>query len=130
MKRKRFWLPVRVVLILAIALSIAQAPAKAAFHLWQIQEVFTNASGSVQFVEMWDPNPFETSMTGLSIKATVGATTKTFTFPSFPNKNTQMHSVLIATSGFGSLAGGVNPDFTFSQSSTSISGSFFDPNAS
>ena len=37
---------------------------------------------------------------------------------------------MIGTTGFGSLAGGVTPDFLFSQSSTPISGSFFDPNAS
>ena len=108
----------------------ANPTARAAFHLWQIQEVFTNSSGSVQFIELWDNNPGETLMTGMTVTSTVGATTKTFKFPSFPNKNTQMHSVLIATTGFGSLSGGVTPDFLFSQSSTPISGSFFDPNAS
>ena len=60
---------------------------EAAFHLWQIQEVFTNASGSVQFIELWDNNPGETFMAGKTVTATVGSTTKTFAFPSDPNKD-------------------------------------------
>src|SRR4051794_17614189 len=112
MKNNRFELRVHIIVAIAVVLCTAHSPAIAAFHLWQIQEAFTNADGSVQFIEMWDPNPFETAMTGQSIKATVGSTMKTFTFPSFPNKNTQTQSVLIATSGFGTLAGAVTPDFT------------------
>src|SRR6476660_7423875 len=103
---------IRVALVIVLSLCATPPAARAFFHLWQIQEVFTNTDGSVQFVEMWDPNPGETVMTGKTITATVGSTTKTFTFPSFPNKNTQKQSVLIATTGFGSLTGGVTPDFT------------------
>ena len=31
--------------------------AEASFHLWKVQEVFTNADGSVQFIELFNNNP-------------------------------------------------------------------------
>ena len=33
--------------------------AQAAFHLWQINEIFSNASGTVQFIELFDANSGE-----------------------------------------------------------------------
>lgn len=101
---------------------------QAAFHLWQVKEAFSNADGSVQFVEMFDSFGGETSVNGFTLKANSDGNIKTFTFPGNLTMNTP-GSLLIATSGFGSLPGGVTPDFTFSQSTTPISGSFFSPNA-
>jgi hypothetical protein len=116
--------------ILATFISLAgiQSSAHAAFHLWNVKEVFTNASGTVQFIEMFDSFGGETAVNGFSLVANSDGNIKTFTFPSNLSLNTP-GSLLIATSGFGSLPGGVTPDFTFSQSTTPISGSFFNPNA-
>jgi serralysin len=99
--------------------------AKAAFHLWQVKEVFSNANGSVQFVEMHDDFGGETSVGGFTLTANSDGNIKTFTFPS--NISSTPGSMLIATTGFGSLPGGVTPDFTFSQGG--VSGTFFNPNA-
>jgi hypothetical protein len=120
----------RLAAALATIISLAgiQTSAHAAFHLWNVKEVFTNASGSVQFIEMFDSFGGETLMNGFSLTANSDGNIKTFTFPSNLSLNTP-GSLLIATSGFGSLPGGVTPDFTFSQSTTPISGSFFNPNA-
>src|SRR5262245_6748189 len=104
-------------------------PSCGAFHLWQVREAFTNADGSVQFIEMFDSFAGETLMAGKTLTANSDGTIKTFTFPSDLTLPTDNHALLIATTGFGSLTGGVTPDFTFSQSTTPISGSFFDPNA-
>jgi hypothetical protein len=93
-----------------------------------VKEAFTSADGSVQFVEMFDSFGGETSVSGFTLKANSDGNIKTFTFPGNLTMNTP-GSLLIATSGFGSLPGGVTPDFTFSQSTTPISGSFFNPNA-
>ena len=41
-------------LVIFTFLAGAIPSANAAFHLWHVKEVFTNASGSVQFVEMFD----------------------------------------------------------------------------
>jgi hypothetical protein len=97
-----------------------------AFHLWQVKEVFSNADGSVQFIEMFDSFGGETFVNGLTLTANSDGNLKTFTFPSNLSNNTP-GSLLIATSGFGSLAGGVTPDFAFNQGG--VSGAFFNPNA-
>jgi serralysin len=108
---------------LAIALSLggASPTARAAFHLWQIQEVFTNASGTVQFIEMHDNNLGETSTNGFTLSANSDGNVKTIALTTLAHPTPG--SLLFATSGFGSLAGGVTPDFTFS------SAPFFNPNA-
>jgi serralysin len=112
----------------ATVFGVATRSAEAAFHLWQVKEVFTNASGSVQFVEMFDSFGGETLTGGFTLTANSDGNTKTFTFPGNLPTNTP-GSLLIATTGFGSLPGGVTPDFTFDQSSTPFIGSFFNPNA-
>jgi serralysin len=110
-----------------IALACGASSTKAAFHLWQIREAFTNADGSVQFVELFDSFPGEIFIGGFALTANSDGNIKTFTFPS--NISSTPGAMLIATSGFGSLPGGVNPDFTFSQSDSPFSGPFFDPYA-
>ena len=41
-------------LVIFAFLAGANPTVKAAFHLWNVKEVFSNADGSVQFVEMFD----------------------------------------------------------------------------
>ena len=118
----------RVVLSLTMAATfILSVPtSRAAFHLWQVKEAYSNADGSVQFIEMFDSFGGETSVGGFTLTANSDGNIKTFTFPSNLSLNTP-GSLLIATSGFGSLPGGVAPDFTFNQGG--VSGQFFNPNA-
>ncbi|HVZ44257.1 MAG TPA: hypothetical protein VHA82_10650 [Ramlibacter sp.] len=82
------------------------------FHLYDITELFSNASGAVQFIELHVDNfDGESFWAGQSITVRDGATTHTFTFPSnLPNQNTANTSVLLATQGFADL-GLVTPDF-------------------
>ena len=124
--RQRFYLASFIAV--SIAFGAPTRSAKAAFHLWQVKEVFSNADGSVQFVEMSDSFSGEVFTGGLTLTANSDGNIKTFTFPSNLSGSTP-GSLLIATSGFGALPGGVTPEFTFSQSTTPISGSFFNPNA-
>src|SRR4051812_6339757 len=100
--------------------------ASAAFHLWNVKEIFTNASGSVQFIEMFDNNAGEVFTNGFTLTANSDGVIKTFTFPSNLTGNTPGH-LLIAVNGFSSLPGAVTPDFTFSQGG--VSGNFFNPTA-
>src|SRR4051794_38189112 len=55
-KQRSTMAPLRCATLLALLLFASLAgttpSANAAFHLWQVKEVFSNASGSVQFVEM------------------------------------------------------------------------------
>jgi hypothetical protein len=117
-----------ITLVIVALLAGATPTVNAAFHLWQVKEVFTNVSGSVQFVEMFDSFSGETLVNGATLTANSDGNIKTFKFPGNLSNPTP-GSLLIATTGFGSLPGGVTPDFTFDQSTTPFTGSFFNPNA-
>jgi hypothetical protein len=96
------------------ALMLAAPAAYAEFHLFQIEQLFSNADGSVQFVVMheftgsngenfWANNSF--------VSMHAGTPNKTFTFPSnLPSAGTANKRVLIATQGFAAL-GIVTPDY-------------------
>jgi hypothetical protein len=94
--------------VLAIALGLfAATTAQAGHHLWVFSEIFSNASGTIQYVEMSCP---ANSEAGLGPFTVVGASTFNFV-TNLPNTSTANTHILIATSGFGSLAGGVTPDY-------------------
>src|SRR5262245_48502132 len=114
-----------IVLVATLGISL---PARGAFHLWHVKEVFTSADGNVQFIEMFDSFAFETAVSGFNLTANSDGNIKTFKFPGNLPLNTP-GSLLIATTGFGSLSGGVTPDFTFDQSALPFTGPFFNPNA-
>jgi hypothetical protein len=115
-------------LVIFAFLAGANPAVHAAFHLWNVKEVFSNADGSVQFVELFDNNPGETFVSGFKLRSNSDGVIKEFTFPGSLVNSTPGH-MLIATSGFGSLTGAVTPTFTFDQSSTALTLPFFNPNA-
>ena len=88
------------------------------FHAWVFTEFFSNADGSIQFIEMHTTLSTESQASGGQIRTTSG---KTFSFPGNLSGNTTNRRVLIATPGFSTLSGGVPPDFTLPSTS------FFNP---
>ncbi|MCA9446613.1 MAG: hypothetical protein KC931_05825 [Candidatus Omnitrophica bacterium] len=95
--------------VFACALSIA--PAHAVFHLWDISEIYTNADGTIQYIELFTTSNSQQFLTDHDIKATQGGETNTFIFPSDSGSPTANQHLLIATSGFSALPGAVTPDF-------------------
>ncbi|NRF70176.1 calcium-binding protein [Aquincola sp. S2] len=82
-----------------------------AFHLYDITELFSNANGSVQFIELRTGANGESFWSGQTITVTQGASVHTFTFPgNLPSTQTANTSVLLATQGFANL-GIVTPNF-------------------
>src|SRR3990172_391829 len=89
-----------------------------AFHLYDINELYSNPDGSVQFIELAVGNvDGESFWQGHTISVTqpadsgYGTTTHSFVFPSnLPSSATANTKVLIATQGFANL-GIVTPDF-------------------
>src|SRR2546425_2689000 len=98
---------------LAAFCAVCAVPAQAAFHLFRIAEVYSNADGSVQYVVIREATGSngENFWAGLQIRTTNAAgVIKTFTVPSnLPSSSTASRSVLIATAGFASL-GLATPD--------------------
>jgi hypothetical protein len=94
--------------------ALASVPALAAFHLFRIDQVYSNADGTVQYVVMREATGSngESFWAGNPLTTTSGGTTKQFTFPAnLPSTATASRSVLIATPGFAAL-GLVAPDYT------------------
>jgi hypothetical protein len=117
-----------VCLFALATLTWCATPARAVFHLWQIKEVFSNADGSVQFIEMFDSFNSENSVAGQTLRTISDGVTKNFTIVgNLPNPSTAGRHMLFATPGFSALAGGITPDRTLPD--PSVSGPFFNPNA-
>jgi hypothetical protein len=95
-------------LLWAAFLSFATA-ALAGEHTWDVNEVFSDASGNIQFVELWEANgtPGETAVDG----NTMSSNTKSFVIsgPSLVAPTTNKF-FLMATPGFAALAGAPTPD--------------------
>ena len=95
------------VLLSLVGLTFAPS-AQAGHHLWKMTEAFSNASGSTQFVELFCTATGENALGAFSI----GSTTHTLNFvTNLPPNNTLNAWMIVATSNFGSLPGGVTPDY-------------------
>jgi hypothetical protein len=101
------------------SVALVASPVHAFFHAWRFSEFFSNADGSVQFIELRCPVSGEIFAQGGQIRSQ--STGKVFTFPSNLSGNTLNKNLLVATAGFASLPGAVTPDFTLP------SASFFNP---
>ncbi|HEY2148901.1 MAG TPA: hypothetical protein VGH32_13250, partial [Pirellulales bacterium] len=94
--------------------SLVVAPrAHAAFHLWNIHELYTNSSGTLQFIELSTSFGGMNFVAGQQIQITSGGQTHTFTVPDNLNTSadTTNKTFLIGTAGLHA-AGGPTPDFT------------------
>jgi hypothetical protein len=97
-------------LLIAAGLAIASSRVRASFHEWKITEVYSDASGTNQFIEMFDPAPGENFIN--TFGAFIGSNSNSYSFPSDLAGDTTNTHLLIATPGFAGLPGGVIPDFT------------------
>ena len=79
---------------------IPSVPAYADHHLWEINEVFSNADGSIQFIELVNTNPNQNMVSGSEITATSFSLQNTFTFSASLVGNTQNKHLLLGTPGF------------------------------
>jgi hypothetical protein len=111
---------VRGLLALAVIAVLGAAPASAKSHLWKFTEVFSNADGSVQFIEMFVFDPAGTAETQLK-NFPLSSNANVYVFPNnLPNQNTFERWILIATPAFAALPGAPVPDYI-------IPANFFDP---
>ena len=105
----------RPLALLAVVAAVVAAPADAAFHLFRIDQVYSNADGTVQYVVMREATGSngESFWAGNRLETTDATGAKQqFVFPgNLPSTSTASRSVLIATNGFAAL-GLVAPDYT------------------
>jgi serralysin len=89
--------------VLILVCALLPAPARASFHYFQIREVYSNPSGTIQFIELTESigADFENFWQGV----TISSNTKSFTFPAnLPDTDTSNRSVLLATHEFSHLS--------------------------
>jgi serralysin len=96
----------------SIAATLVASPAQAAFHLWQIREIYTDASGTFQFIELSCNSGGQQFVGGQQITVTPvgGGSPHTFTIPSNLPSDTLNKAFLIATTG-ADANGAPTPDF-------------------
>lgn len=105
----RSWAPARGI-VLGLFLLAWSSTALAVFHLWQINEVFSNADGTVQFIELVSDDNDQQFLTGHSLTSSQGSTSRSFVFQTDLPGSTRGRSMLIATTGFAAL-GLITPDY-------------------
>ena len=111
----------------AILVAAFAIPAQASFHLWYVNEAFSNADGSVQYIELMAAASGQQFVAGHTIRVTQGGTTHSYTLPSnlpgdtaegsgdptyggYYGGGTTYKTMLIATQGFAAL-NVVTPDY-------------------
>ena len=116
---------IRLSLLLTL---LAALPAQAGHHQWFISEVFSNADGTVQFVELKGTNDNEQFINGFAVAtlAPGGAIpTSAPIGPNLPSNLTNGAYLLIGTTGYATLAstqGQPAPDRTLPNNFLEISG--------
>ena len=96
-------------LILLGGMLFAQS-ASATFHLWVLSELYSNAGGTVQYIELSTAAGGQEFLSGHAISASQGSVIHTFNFPTDLPGDTAGHKFLIGTQGFANL-GIVTPDY-------------------
>ena len=109
----------------ALLLAALALPAQASFHLWYVNEAFSNADGSIQYIELKAAAAGQEFVRGHSIRVTQGGTTHSYTlttdlpgdtadstggYDGYYGGSTTYKSMLIGTQGFAALHG-VTPDY-------------------
>ena len=100
-------------LLFVLMLACAPLPALATYHTWVVDQLYSNADGTLQFVVLREAQGAtgENLLGGHTLVATHGGVAKTFTFDhDLPSPATAGKHVLIATTGVAAL-GVVAPDY-------------------
>ncbi|MCB9838118.1 MAG: hypothetical protein H6813_02165 [Phycisphaeraceae bacterium] len=110
------------VVIASAGAVFAGGSALAGSHLWDITEVFTNADGSIQFIEMTEQNGAESEI-GLLHKAIMSeGTGNSFVFPDVLVPPTSFKHLLLATQAFADLPGAPTPDYIIPENFFAVGG--------
>ena len=93
--------------------SIFGHPVFGAYHLWDINEVYSSADGSVQFIELRTTSIGQQNLLsgGCSLRSTNSTGMSTFTFPSNLPTYSGAKTCIIGTANLSSIPGGVAPNY-------------------
>jgi hypothetical protein len=89
-------------------LALHAGPARAGTHTWDVSEVFSNADGTIQFVELKEAEGGDTE--GGVGNGSISSNTKNFAWANGAVANTANKYYLVATPGFAILPGAPTPN--------------------
>ena len=103
----------RTMIVVGVLLAGLAQEARATFHEWSISQIYSNASGSVQYVDLVLPSfviDDESHVGGHDLSA--GLNSNSLTIPAdLPAVPVAGEHFLVATAGFAAIAG-ITPDYT------------------
>lgn len=97
-------------LLATLAFALVALPASAAFHLWTINEIYSNADGTVQFIELTALSGGQEFTAGHFLQATSGGVSHVYNLTTNLPGDTSGRRFLFGTAGFAAL-GVVQPDY-------------------
>lgn len=109
------------VILLALGAALS---AYGSFHTWKVNEIYSNADGSVQFIELKESSAANNQhqLPGHSIVCTGAGVTNTFNFPAnLPSTATANKFFIIGTSNLAVMPGGLKPDYLFTNAGPFLS---------
>ncbi len=108
MKRTRTQIQTVAIACGLVCFAIDAQPAMATFHLWDITEIYSNADGTLQFIEWFTSSDSQHFLAGHVVTTNANV----YTFPiNLPGSGTGGHHFLMGTAGFAALPGAPPPDF-------------------
>lgn len=99
--------------------------ANASFHTFDISEVYSDSTGTIQFIELVEAFGVNNQhlFSGRGLRMSDGGSTNTLIFGSdLPSSATANQRVLIATAGYAALAGVPAPDYIMADNFLFITG--------
>lgn len=95
--------------LVVVSFSVATNFAFAGGHTWRVSEVFSNADGTIQYVEVGEAfgGAGEINTAGHAVTSN----TNSFTIPANVAAPTSLRKILIATPAFAALPGAPTPDY-------------------
>ena len=77
----------------------------ATFHLWQIVKVYSNSSGTVQYIELFTTSPGQEFVAGQQMSSNTHSVTLPSNLPATAGRSTANQHFLLATPGYFALSG-------------------------
>jgi hypothetical protein len=120
------WMKRVLSLCVAMMLAMAASVVTAAFHLYRIEQIYSNADGTVQFIVLNSCCDGEDKWANRNLISGGPGPIKWFPFPTnLPSRETGGRRVLVATEGFAAL-GIVAPDYVIPNGFLQIPSGFID----
>ena len=113
----------RVVWLTILAFFAMTAPAAATFHFWYINEIYSNADGSIQFIEFFTTKDKQERLIGEILTSSLDA----YLFEvDLPDDLTANLFFLVGTESYVVEPGAVAPDYTVPDNFFSVDGDTID----